>query len=95
MRGKQLFTTIFLKIRAVCGSKTAARCIVGTEMGIPACLIRQPAAVSKTNPDKSSDGKLHLGSAYAPVVGLGKRKKEKSKDWIKQMKPEVWKLYRG
>lgn len=76
MRGKQLFKTIFLKIRAVCESKTAARCIVGTEMGIPACLIRQPAAASKTNPDKSSGGKLHLRAVYAPVVGLGRKKPE-------------------
>lgn len=76
MRGKQLFKTIFLKIRAVCESKTAARCIVGTEMGIPACLIRQPAAAGKTDPDKSSGGKLHLRAVYAPVVGLGRKKPE-------------------
>lgn len=60
MRGKQLFKTIFIKIRAVYKSKTAVRCIVGTEVGIPASLIRQLAAASRTDPGKSSGGKLHL-----------------------------------
>lgn len=71
VRGKQLFKTIFIEIRAVYESKTAVRCIVGMEMGIPACLIRQPAATGKTDPGKSSGGKLHLRAVYVPVVGLG------------------------
>lgn len=79
VRGEQLFKTIFLKITAVCGSKTAARRIVGTEMGIPAYLIRQPAAASKTKPNKWSGGKLHLRAAYAPVVGLGRKTKRSLK----------------
>lgn len=94
VRGKQLFKTIFIEIRAVYKSKTAVRRIVGTEMGIPACLIRQPAAAGKTDPGKSSSGKLHLRAVYAPFVGL-RRKKKEFKDLIEQMKPKVWKLYGG
>jgi len=60
VRGEQLFEIIFMETGAVCESKTAVRCIVGTEMGIPARFIRQPAAPGKTNPGKSSGGKLHL-----------------------------------
>lgn len=74
--GMQLFKTIFTEIRAIYESKTAARCIVGTEMGIPACLIRQPAAADKNEPGRSSGGKLHLQAVYAPVVGLGRKKKK-------------------
>lgn len=59
VKGKQLFKTICIEIRAVHESRAAVRCTVGTEMGIPVCLIRQPEADSKTNPGMSSDGKLH------------------------------------
>lgn len=60
VRGKQLFKTIFIEIGAICESKTAARRILGS--------VGQPAAASRTQPCKSSSGKLHLWA-----VGVRKR----------------------